>query len=176
MIVPITEDLSELPDATEFPAYGEELDGLSALPAPPSPTRGGGPIKGAGSRRSSRRGSQAPSLPAVASRRSSRAPSLPAADFATPARSKVNFAPPATVPAKLAGRAFEFDAGPLSDPAMAVGFEEEPTMSGALDVESLLDDALPAVYTNGNGNEGHVGRTYGGDFEFGDSSVIQEHE
>lgn len=92
----------------------------------------------------------------------------------TPAKAKANLAPPATLPAKLAARNIELDAGPLSDPAVAVGFEEEPTMTGALQVESLLDDSLPAIYTNGNDNEGQVGRTYGGEFEFGDSSMIQE--
>jgi hypothetical protein len=170
-IVPTTEELSELLDATMLvPQLDEGQDEVSELPPPSSP------VKRAASRRSSR----APSLTHErrTSRRSSRAPSLPAVADLTPAvKPNTSLVPPATVPVKLAARAVEIDAGPESDPAF---FED--TVGGVADDsvfmpedDSMIDDTfadLPAA-TNGDDNDdGRVGRTYGGDFEYGDSSMV----
>jgi hypothetical protein len=82
--------------------------------------------------------------------------------------------PPATVPVKFAAREVEIDAGPESDPAFV-----EDTAGGAVDDSIVVDDSmvddtfadLPAA-TNGENGEDRVGRTYGGDFEYGDSSMV----
>jgi hypothetical protein len=151
------------------PQLDEGQDQVSDLPPPSSP------VKRAASRRSSR----APSLPRErrTSRRSSRAPSLPAGADLTPAvKPTASLVPPATVPVKLAAREVEIDAGPESDPAFV-----EDTAGGVVDSfvvledDSMVDDTfadLPAAANGVENGGGRVGRTYGGDFEYGDSSIV----
>lgn len=177
-IIPTTEDLSELPDAPDessmlLPVADESLDQIGELPSDAA-IRQSSPVKRVASRRSSR----APSLPR--SRRSSRAPSLPAAGV-TPAASKgFGFlVPPATVPAKVADRQVRVDAGPESDPAFLQDTDEPVVDDSFLPGDdSLVDDTFAEVHINANGHiiddgSGRVGRTYGGDFEYGDSSMIE---
>jgi EVE domain len=174
-IIQTTEDLSELPDAPDtsllLPATDEALDQISSLPS--DPIRQSSPAKRVASRRSSR----APSLPR--SRRASRGPSVPLTDL-TPAmaKGKRSAVPPATVPAKMAARQVHVDAGPESDPAFV-----EDAIPGAIDDsllpgdDSMVDDTFADINIDTYGHvaengSGRVGRTYGGEFEYGDSSTL----
>jgi EVE domain len=176
-IVPSTEDLSELPDAPVdssllLPIVDESLDQIGQLPSDGA-IRQPSPVKRVASRRSSR----APSLPR--SRRSSRAPSLPATGI-TPAATKSfnSLVPPATVPAKVAARQVRVDAGPESDPAFVQDVDDALVDDSFLPGDdSLVDDTFAEVHIGANGHaddgSGRVGRTYGGEFEYGDSSLLE---
>jgi hypothetical protein len=111
----------------------------------------------------------------------------------TPVAKSKSLAPPATVPTKRSAKDFTFDAGPLSDPA--VGGPVAPIVSGSgewnededMTVPDLGESIQNELLENAGEDESEIvaegnvddtlpsiGRTYGGDFEYGDSSIMTE--
>jgi hypothetical protein len=108
----------------------------------------------------------------------------------TPVGKSKSLAPPATVPAKRSAKDIVLDAGPLSDPAFGGPVAPLAGNTGDWDadedmtVEDLGDpidedveeqnDSELAIGATIDDTVRSIGRTYGGDFEYGDSSIMTE--